>query len=197
MLKLEVFETDAPAAGNSAVVLDVMLLEEVKLVAYDSGYAAGWEDAAAAQSSDQTRVSADLARNLQSLAFTFHEARGHILRALEPLLTEVTGRLLPDLARETLAPLVLDILMPIAEKNVDVPVSLILNPAARPAVESLLEQATGLPITVVEEPSLSEGQVYLRLGTVETHINLDRAIAEITTAVRGFFETPERIKDHG
>ena len=96
-----------------------------------------------------------------------------------------------------LAPLVLDILMPIAEKNVDVPVSLILNPAARPAVESLLEQATGLPITVVEEPSLSEGQVYLRLGTVETHINLDRAIAEITTAVRGFFETPERIKDHG
>lgn len=197
MLKLEVFETDAPAAGNSAVVLDVMLLEEVKLAAYDSGYAAGWEDAAAAQSSDQTRVSADLARNLQSLAFTFHEARGHILRALEPLLTEVTGRLLPDLARETLAPLVLDILMPIAEKNVDVPVSLILNPAARPAVESLLEQATGLPITVVEEPSLSEGQVYLRLGTVETHINLDRAIAEITTAVRGFFETPERIKDHG
>ena len=197
MLKLEVFETDAPAAGNSGVVLDVMLLEEVKLAAYDSGYAAGWEDAAAAQSSDQTRVSADLARNLQSLAFTFHEARGHILRALEPLLTEVTGRLLPDLARETLAPLVLDILMPIAEKNVDVPVSLILNPAARPAVESLLEQATGLPITVVEEPSLSEGQVYLRLGTVETHINLDRAIAEITTAVRGFFETPERIKDHG
>lgn len=197
MLKLEVFETDAPAAGNSAVVLDVMLLEEVKLAAYDSGYAAGWEDAAAAQSSDQTRVSADLARNLQSLAFTFHEARGHILRALEPLLTEVTGRLLPDLARETLAPLVLDILMPIAEKNVDVPVSLILNPAARPAVESLLEQATGLPITVVEEPSLSEGQVYLRLGTVETQINLDRAIAEITTAVRGFFETPERIKDHG
>lgn len=197
MLKLEVFETDAPAAGNSAVVLDVILLEEVKLAAYDSGYAAGWEDAAAAQSSDQTRVSADLARNLQSLAFTFHEARGHILRALEPLLTEVTGRLLPDLARETLAPLVLDILMPIDEKNVDVPVSLILNPAARPAVESLLEQATGLPITVVEEPSLSEGQVYLRLGTVETQINLDRAIAEITTAVRGFFETPERIKDHG
>lgn len=197
MLKLEVFETDAPAAGNSAVVLDVILLEEVKLAAYDSGYAAGWEDAAAAQSSDQTRVSADLARNLQSLAFTFHEARGHILRALEPLLTEVTGRLLPDLARETLAPLVLDILMPIDEKNVDVPVSLVLNPAARPAVESLLEQATGLPITVVEEPSLSEGQVYLRLGTVETQINLDRAIAEITTAVRGFFETPKRIKDHG
>lgn len=192
MLKLEVFETEAPGPGVKTVVLDSMLLEETKLASYDAGYAAGWEDAAAAQSADQTQVRADLARNLQRLGFTFHEARMHVLRALEPLLNEIVGRFLPGLARETLAPIVLDVLMPLAEKMADASVTLVLNPAARPAVEALLEQATGIPLTLVEEPSLSEGQVYLKLGETEMQINLDRATAEITAAVRGFFELPEK-----
>jgi flagellar biosynthesis/type III secretory pathway protein FliH len=197
MLKLEVFEAETPGPGAKTVVLDSMLLEETKLASYDAGYAAGWEDAAAAQSADQTRVRADLARNLQSLGFTFHEARMHVLRALEPLLNEIVGRFLPGLARETLAPIVLDVLMPLAEKMADAPVTLVLNPAARPAVEALLEQATGIPLTLVEEPSLSEGQVYLKLGETETQINLDRATAEITAAVRGFFELPEKENKNG
>ena len=182
-LRLEVFETEQSLGSGKTVVLDAMHLEETKLAAYDSGYAAGWEDAAAAQSSDQTRVQADLARNLQGLSFTFHEARQHVLRALQPLMSEMVGRLLPALARETLAQVVLEVLMPMAEKLADTPVTLVLNPAARPAVEALLEQATGLPLILTEEPSLSEGQIYLKFGDTETQINLDRATAEITAAV--------------
>ena len=197
VLKLEVFAPDQPSAAGNTVVLDTMLLEETKLSAYDSGYAAGWEDATAAQSEDQNRVRADLARNLQSLGFSYHEARAHVLKALEPLLRQITGQLLPELARDSLAPMVLEILMPLAEKLADTPITLVLNPAARPAVEALLEQATGLPLTLQEEPSLSEGQIYLRLGAVETQVNLDRAVAEITAAVRGFFETPKKDKSHG
>lgn len=192
VLRLEIFETEEKRSAPNMVVLDTLSLEEAKLTAYDSGYAAGWEDAAAAQSGDQSRIGADLARNLQSLGFTYQEARMHVLRALEPLLQEMVGRLLPELARETLAPIVLDVLMPLAERMADAPVTLVLNPSARPAVEALLEQATGMPLIIVEEPSLGEGQVYLRLGNTETRIDLDRATAEITAAVRGFFELPEK-----
>lgn len=197
VLRLEVFETEKPDAAGNTVVLDTMLLEETKLGAYDSGYAAGWEDATAAQSEDQNRVRADLARNLQTLGFSYHEARAHVLKALEPLLWQITAQLLPELARETLAPLVLETLMPLAERLADAPIKLVLNPAARPAVEALLEQATGLPLTLQEEPSLSEGQIYLRLGAVETQVNLDRAVAEITAAVRGFFEPPKKDNSDG
>lgn len=196
-LKLEVFETDTSGRDGTTIVLDTIHLEETKLASYDAGYAAGWEDAATAQSGDQTRIAAELANNLQGLSFTFHEARTHVLHALQPLLNQMVGRLLPELARETLAPVVLDVLMPLAEKLADAPVTLVLNPASRAAVETLLEQATGLPISVVEEPSLSEGQVYLKLGATETQVNLDRATAEITAAVRGFFELPERDSNHG
>lgn len=192
VLRLEVFETEERYSVPNTVVLDTLSLEEAKLSAYDSGYAAGWEDAAAAQTTDQTRIGADLARNLQSLGFTYQEARMHVLRALEPLLQEMVGRLLPELARETLAPIVLDVLMPMAERMADAPVTLVLNPRARAAIEALLEQATGMPLTIVEESSLGEGQVYLRMGDAETQIDLDRATAEITAAVRGFFELPEK-----
>lgn len=192
MLRLEVFETEVQGSSPDTVVLDTMALEEAKLGSYDAGYSAGWEDAAAAQSGEQSQIKADLARNLQSLGFTYQEARMHILRNIEPLLQEMVGRLLPELARETLAPIVLDVLMPIVEKMADAPVTLVLNPAARVAVEGLLDQATGIPLTFIEEPSLGEGQVYLRMGGAETAIDLDRATAEITAAVRGFFNLPER-----
>lgn len=191
-LKLEVFETAQEPSEKAIVVLDALALEDSKLAAYDQGYSAGWEDATTAQSDDQTRMRADLARNLQSLGFTYHEARTHVLRAVEPLLQQVVGRLLPALARETLPPVVLEVLMPLVEKLADAPISLVVNPASRAAVETLLAAATNLPITIVEEPSLSEGQAYLRLGATETHIDLDGATAEISTAMRGFFESPER-----
>lgn len=197
VIRLEIFETAEKPVPSDTVVLDAGLLEEAKLASYDAGYSAGWEDAAAAQSGDQTRIRADLARNLQALSFTYQEVRSHILRALHPLLEEIVGRLLPDLARETLAGVVLDRLMPLAERLADAPVTLVLNPAARPAVESLLETATGLPLSIEEEPSLGEGQVYLRFGAEETLIDLDRAVAEITAAVRGFFDLTQKETPHG
>lgn len=186
--RLEIFDDGRPQAqGAARVTTDLAAIEEGKLAAYEQGYKAGWDDAAAAQAEDQTRIRADLARGLQALAFTWAEARAHVLKSLEPLLIEMVDRLLPETARETLSPLVLERLMPMAEELADQPVVLVLNPAARAAVVSLIDQATGLPLKIEEEPTLGEGQVYLRLGAAEAKVDLTRVTAEITAAVRGFF----------
>lgn len=195
-LKLEVFDTERPTRG-ATVVLEGDMLEEERLASFDKGYSAGWEDANAAQADDQARIRADLARHLQSLGFTYHEARAHVLSALKPLLTQITARLLPEMAREALAPLVLETLMPLAEGLADQPVGLVLNPAARPAVEALIGQATGLPLDLREEPTLGEGQVYLRLGSAEARVDLDAAVAGIAAAVRAFFDLTEQERSHG
>jgi len=192
VLRLEVFESEVPMGAGQAetLVLDTGALEDAKLASFESGYSAGWEDAAAAQADDQTRVSADLARSLQSLTFTYHEARNHVLKAIEPLLRHVVGHLLPAVAKDTLAAKVIEVLMPLAEDLAAAPISLMLNPAARSAIEDLLAKSNGLPLILVEEPTLGEGQVYLKLGDVEREVNLDRAVLEISAAVRGFFELP-------
>lgn len=197
--KLEVFEADGRPTANDAVIVDASALEESRLQAYEQGYAAGWEDATKAREEDQTRVKADLARNIQGLGFTYHEARDHVLSAIGPLLQDLTERLLPDLAKQALAPVVAEALMPLVGKAADNPIELVMNPAARPAIESLLEQTSGLPLVLKEEPTLGEGQVYLRLGGNggETRIDLDRALAEIATAVRDFFGQIKTEKQHG
>ncbi len=187
-LKLEVFETDDRASGKSStLVMDTLALEEAKLAAYDTGYQAGWEDAVAAGSDDQTQMRADLARNLQTLSFTYHESRQHVLRALQPLLTGIVERILPVTARATLAPMILETLRPIAEKASQPPVTLVLNPVARAAVEALLEQDPGLPVIIMDEPTLGEGQAYLRFQGGETQIDLDDAVKRIAGAVNDFF----------
>lgn len=195
-LKLEVFETGGSSA-SATVVMDGSELEETRLAAYEQGYTAGWEDAAAAQADDQSRIRVDLSRNLQALSFTYHEARAHVLRAAGPLFQEMTLKLLPGLAREALAPVVLETLMPLIEGMADAPVTIVLNPASRPAVEALLDRSSGLPFTLQDEPTLGEGQVHLRLGDSETRIDLDRATAEITAAVRGFFDPVEKERKYG
>jgi flagellar assembly protein FliH len=195
-LRLEVFETATPPA-DTTVVTDIGAMEEARLAAYEQGYTAGWDDATAAQAEDQTRLRADIGRNLQALGFTYQEARTHLLRAVEPLLLDITASLLPVLAREALAPVVLETLMPLAEQAADAPVRLVLNPSARPAVEGLVTAATGLPLTIVEEPTLGEGQVYLRLGETETQVDLDRAVAAVTAALRDFFALSREEAPHG
>lgn len=185
-LKLEIFDTGPVAPPGASLDL---LTEEARLAAYEDGYTAGWEDAAAAEAASEARLGADLARHLQSLGFTFQEARIHVLRMVEPLMVQVVARILPQIAQDTLAPIVAEALMPMAEQLSETPLRLVVNPLMRARVEERLATVTsGLPLTVVEEPSLGEGQAYLRLGETELVVDLDQAVARIAEAVHGFFE---------
>ena len=194
-LKLETFGVETGTAET--VVMDVTALEETRLASFEQGYTAGWEDAMAARVEEAAGVGADLARNLQALSFTFHEARAHVLAALQPLLMTLVGRVLPATARATLGPMVVERLRPFADRATETPVTLELNPAARPAVEALLRGLPGPPLQVVEEPTLGEGQVYLRFGDHEEHIDLDQVIESIREAVTGFFHPSEETQQHG
>ncbi len=196
-LRLEVFDIAKTTDGPSPPLVQISAMDEAKIASFEQGYTAGWDDAAAAQATDQLKIRSDLARNLQSLAFTFQDARSHVLQAIQPLILEMTNRLLPEMARDALAPTVLETLMPMANEMADAPLTLVLNPRVRVQVESLLEQATGLPMIIEEEPSLGEGQVYIRFGVTETKVDLMQVTADISNAVRGFFNLTQQENPHG
>lgn len=186
-LRLEIFDAAPAADGSLQPLVEAAAVEEAKVASFEQGYSAGWDDAVAAQQGDQEKIRADLARNLQTLSFTFQDARSHVLQSIRPLILEMVNRLLPEVAREALAPTVLDAVMPLAEGLADAPVTLVLNPANRPQVEDLVAQATGLPMVIDEEPSMPDGQVYIRFGTAETKVDLAQVTADIGLAVRSFF----------
>jgi flagellar assembly protein FliH len=195
-LRLEVFETASDTTPGT-VVTDLSAMEEARLASYEQGYVAGWEDAVGAQAGENTRMAADLAHNLQSLSFTYHEARAHVLKGLEPFLVDLVGQLLPQIARGVLGPLVQSALVPLAEIAADGPITLLFNPAARAVIEPLVDRAHGPPLSLVEEPTLGEGQVFLRFGDAETRIDLDGAITEIAAALADFFTLSTKDSKHG
>lgn len=194
-LILPSFDPPAPTTQASRDTA-ATLTEEARLAAFESGYKAGWDDAAAAEAAEQTRIGAELGRNLQALSFTYHEARAEVLRALAPLFEDMVGKLLPQAARAALPALVTERLLPAAAASADLRARITANPAALPALRAAIAPRTDMPLDLQPDATLAEGQVVLRLAgpdtgagadTTEQRIDVDATIAAIDSAVAAFF----------
>lgn len=194
-VRLEVFSVGE--AGAQAATVDSEALEEARLASFEQGYKAGWDDATTAQQDEQIRLRNDVARNLQELSFTYNEAHGHLLKGLAPLFEQICARVVPELAANAIGGIVQEALQPLAEAAIERPVTIVLDPGSRTAVEAALAGTSAPPFHIVEEPSLAEGQLYLRWEEGEEHIDMDAAIASIRAAVNEFFHEQEALKDHG
>ncbi len=186
-----------PAPAPVAPAISPEMLERARLEGYENGYKAGWDDAAKAEAEEQSRIGAEFARNLQDLGFTFHEARSHVMQALEPLLAGMVERVLPRLVSETIGQTIIEELMPLASAAADTPIEIVVSPASRAAIEGLLARESAVPFTLKEEPTLSEGQVFLRAGKLERHIDFTNAVDQIGTAINGLYELNEKAFRHG
>lgn len=199
-VRLDLFDLPAtmPAAADATVVLTGDALEEAKLAAFEQGYQAGWDDATTARDDEGERLRQDVGRSLQALSFTYHEAHGQLMSALAPLFDRICATLLPGMAHAALGGLVQEALAPLAEAALDRPVTLVTHPDARVAVEAALDGAVTPPWTLVEDGSLTPGQVWLRWETDERRIDVDAATEAIRAAVTAFFtETEEELRRHG
>lgn len=195
IFKLEEFNTrivsDDPTLSSNTS------LEEHRLEAFEQGYKAGWDDAAAAQSEDQSRIAADFARNLQELSFTYHQARGQILGALEPVLKEMVSKVLPKMARDTLSQTIVDEILSVSETQTKASIQVVISPVNRPALEQLVETQDNLDITIVEEASMADGLAYLRFADSEKQVDLDSVLSSFSQSIEGYFEQQEKVAVNG
>jgi flagellar biosynthesis/type III secretory pathway protein FliH len=199
MNKLRLEEFHNPDGNDTALpeAAEDTQTEDAKLAAYEQGYGAGWEDASTAIADDDARIRAELANHLQTLSFTYHEARIHVLTALEPLLIEFAQKLLPEVAQGALGPLILETMMPLAETLAEAPISLKVHPQSRAMIEAFLSSAKAPPFTMQDDISLAQGEVHLRLGEAETQIDLESTIHAIRSALNDFFEISTKDKING
>lgn len=171
--------------------------EAQKVIAYDTGYQAGWEDSAQSHASEQDNIGSELAKNLQDLEFTFHEARIQVMRALSPLLSEIVHKVLPDLVVQSFGQMIIEELLPFAETALDLPIEIVVAPTNFQAVSDLLSSTTSHQACVVQEPTLGDGQALFRAGQLETKIDLDGALLRIGDAIQGIYELNAKELSHG
>ncbi|MBV1869148.1 MAG: flagellar biosynthesis protein [Marinosulfonomonas sp.] len=150
---------------------------------FDQGYKAGWDDAVKAEAENQLRISAEFARNLQDLGFTFHEAKIHVLKTLDQFLQQIVETLLPDVVAQSIGHLIIQELTPMAQDVADAPIQITIHPATRPALETLLEEASAMQLEIIDEPSLGMGQVNLKAAKSEKIIDMQAVLQNIASGV--------------
>lgn len=172
-------------------------LEGKKLEAFEKGYRAGWDDAVKAQSDDRTRISSAFGQHLQDLSFTYHEAYTQVMNAVTPLLDDVVGTLLPEIARATLGHHIVEQLQAMSREIGRMEVVVAVAPGKIDAVTPLLDHDFGFPIQLIPDDTLAEEQADIRFGQTERQIDLGDLIASVAEAVEGFAHDNRRKMNHG
>jgi flagellar assembly protein FliH len=160
--------------------------QEATLAAFDEGYRNGWDDCAKAEAETHRRIATDLAANLQDISLTYAEARQDVLNSLGPLFEDIAAQLLPSLAAEAIAPVVVAELQAAAHGAARGRAVLIASPSALPALERLIAEQ-GLPeVDLHAEPAYAEGQVSIRFDDERRDIDLSGAAQRMAEAIRSF-----------
>lgn len=172
-----------PHASSDIQQTDVA--ENELLDSFEQGYKAGWEDAVRAKSEERTSISVDLARSLQDLSFTYHEARAAVLADLTPVLEQIVMKIVPKVAQETLGLQIVEQLTELAETEEAQGVTISVSPENQEAVSALLPEKLPFPVNVHERSDLSEGQCEFRFGLRERRIDFDETIQGLSQVMAG------------
>ena len=187
-LTLENFATYPQLAEEDA--------SKARALAYDEGFAAGWEEAVAAEVTERARLRTDLDARLQDLSLTWQEARDHALNALSPVLDAVVTKVLPAMARTVLAELIIEHFTPIAREATRKPVALAVCPEDVAALQERLLDHDDLPFQIVADDTLLPGQCVLR-SAAETLFDLDGLTRRLTEEIRNQYPQRPELRAHG
>jgi hypothetical protein len=191
-LRLEVFE--AALAPDEPTLLMPEQVEDLRLTAYERGYVAGWEDAGQQAEAERGARQALVAARIEALTFGYHEARSHVLAALEPLIAAMIDGLLPAVARGAVVPLVIEEIMPRARSEADRPLVLRIPQGWRSDYEVALAGLALPPLSLVEAEDLSEAQAEIVSDEAEARIDLVAAQSRIAAALAAFRHLPAEEK---
>lgn len=181
---LEDFHND-PSRGNLHIISDETL-EEARLSSFEQGYQAGWDDASSAHEGEQTHISAEFARNLQDLSFTYQEAYNHVMRSIKPILDRMFIDILPEIAIPSLGMRLSEEALSMARQSAEAVIVLRMSSDMAQRMEPLLMKKMPMQVRLLEDDTIGGGQVYLSLGEQEKCMDLDGLIGGMKTLIEEF-----------
>jgi len=170
--------------------------EEQKLQSFEAGYQAGWDDALKAEAEDTAKLNEDFIQNLHDITFTYHEAVIKVSSALEPILTGIVERVLPELSKGSLSAHIIDQLQKLTYEALDTPIEIVLSPANDKKIQTLTSEYIQDSFVTRADASFSDEQVLLQVGALERQIDFEALIDSVSKTTRAFFhEITEQQKD--
>ncbi|WP_281973299.1 ABC transporter ATP-binding protein [Ruegeria faecimaris] len=184
------------AGGGKVHLLDEEALEEQRLGAFEHGYSAGWDDALQAQEQGRGKVSDNLARALEDMSFTYHEATSRMTMSLEPMFQSLVNLVLPNTLDRGQATRLVEQLTEMAGEQIGQPMQIFVPSGFASVVEGLLPPELATPTRVVEDPSLGAGQARLQVGTSQREVDSSALLETIRSAFDAYvYEAKEALNN--
>ena len=186
--QLEAFDAER-ADASTVVITDAAALDALRAAAWEEGYQTGRDEARLQAASAEAESRAALASHLGQLTLTAAGAQREILSALEGPLLALTSCLLPVLARESLAPLLLEQISPLISEAAGQPLTLWLHPSGRARIGELLAASAPPELTICEDPALGPDDARFSIGGTGSgaELGLSRLCSEAARILQDFF----------
>ncbi len=173
-------------AGQPVTILSESDFEDQKLVSFEQGYTAGWEDSLQMKSDEYSRVTGALAQNLEDLSFTYREAYTQMLNSVTPVFSAMVDRILPEVMKDTVGHVIVEQLQDMIAAHDARSVIMSVPEGYGVTVQSMISDSSPLPVTINEDDTLIDGQIYLQVGGMEREVNTDGLLEDIRKAVHAF-----------
>ncbi|MEP3347216.1 MAG: hypothetical protein ABJN34_06745 [Litoreibacter sp.] len=191
MTFLEDFSEATPNMSVSSVQAEES--DEDLRASFDDGYKCGWQDGAAATERQDLELKEAISVSLQSLNFTYFEAREHAMQSVRPVLQAMVDAVLPELLSQSLGGRLVELLGEAAD-GVESSVSIACAPENVDALKELVADVIKFPITIEGESTLSVSQAILHLDEGQTLLDLGETLDALRNCIDTFFETPNTME---
>jgi flagellar assembly protein FliH len=125
---------------------------------------------------------------LNDMAFGYQEARHHILERMQPLVSQISDKVLPDIAKVVFGTHLSEVINFELQRSASLPIQIAVAPDLFPTFEGLKDYDH---CVFVSDPSLTDGQAIIQQKDVEVLMDLPSLILALQTALNGL-ESPER-----
>lgn len=159
---------------------------------YDEGYAAGLQ----AANAQAAALSEDCLHALNTIDFTYAEARRQTLDALTPFLHALAHKVLPHCVENGFADQIAQILVDAAEQQASEAVTLHVHPSQNAAIAQVAEK-TAANVIIHADPDLGQHSAWIKHAGTEAHLDMDALLAAIAETLRAINYLEKREDAHG
>lgn len=193
---LETFDGKAVKAKAADPEVEA-LVQKTREAAFEAGYASGWEDANKASTESRQRIEAEFERNIQSLSFTYNDAVERVRSELTGLVTSLLNEFIPQTVPLNFREKIRNEILKVADDALNAPIEIVTSENCRQIVEQLLEDCVGIDAAIIEEPSLSQNQAFIRIGAREVEIDFLPLLDALKSQFEAIQNNQEGHTSHG
>ena len=188
-----------PPDDRSTVFFSRGKLGQLKTTIYQQGLQDGRDAAKAEFDAVLSEHATKISQKLQELAFTHIEARRSVLKALEPVLHQFVTIVLPSIASEALADIVVAHVRTIAADQTDGKLRIHCNTEDQAAINAVfaLQRNRKFDLEIVTDPSCAPLEVTLAAPDNTQNINLSLAIESVRQGLVAFYKLTLEEASHG